>query len=47
MDARRRAERRGVRHEGATGQGKGFDCGDRGLENGDGVGAEVIEDPVQ
>lgn len=40
-------EGRRVRHEGGTGQGKRCDCGDRGLENGDGVGAELIEDPVQ
>jgi hypothetical protein len=41
------AEHWRVRHKGAAGQGERFDCGDRGLEDGDGVGAEVIEDPVQ
>ena len=36
-----------VRPEGTASEGKRLDGGDRGLENGDRVGAEAIEDPVQ
>jgi hypothetical protein len=47
MDTRRVAERRGVRYEGAASQGKRLDGRDRGFEDAEGVGAELVEDPVQ